>query len=196
MSDSKQVKHFQVRKSNPQGELLLGTQCADGVITGAGLEAFHPLHYIHMDNDGNRAGWTSVRNPGVFQIKCADTVNGKDVGIDIECLNGDINLTAQNGRIRLVARDIDILANGETTGRGHIKMEANQDIKLKCDGAFDLKAEVGYRLFTPHVGKVVANTELKIVSNFIKGLSCASANLIGKTDVLNVVDFTTISNYV
>ena len=76
------------------------------------------------------------------------------------------------------------------------KIEANQDIKLKADGSFDLKAEVGYRLFTPHVGKIVANTEMKIVSNFIKGLSCASSKLVGKTDLLNVTDFTTLSSYV
>ena len=195
MSDSKKRDTFPVRKSNPQGEFLLGTECDDGIITGCGMEAMHPLHYIHMDNDGNRAGWTLVRNPGVFEIKCGDTVDGKDIGIDIECLNGDINLTAQNGRIRLVARDIDILANGETTGRGHIKIEANQDIKLKAEGAFDVKANAGYRLFTPNVGRIIANTEMKIASNFIKGLSCASSNLIGKTDVLNVVDFTTLSIY-
>ena len=195
MSESNPLKHFQVRKTNPQGEMLLGTQCADGVVTGCGFEAFHPLHYMHMDNDGNRAGWTSFRAPGVFQVKCGDTVNGREPGIDIHCLNGDINLTADNGRIRLVARDIDILANGETTGRGHVKIEANQDIKLKADGSFDLKAEAGYRLYTPHVGKIIANTEMKIVANFVKGLSCASKALAGKTDPLNVTDFTTLSSY-
>ena len=38
MSESNSVKHFQVRKTNPQGDLLLGTQCADGVIDEEEME--------------------------------------------------------------------------------------------------------------------------------------------------------------
>lgn len=191
-----EFEHLQGTKSHPEGELLLGTMCADNVITGIGMQARHSLHYVHLENSGHREGWTLMRNPGVFEIKCGDTVNPESIGLDIECLNGDICLTAPNGRIRLSALDIDIMANGPDTGRGHIKIEANQDIKCKAEGSFDVKAETGFRIYTPKVGNIIANTELFLVSNFIKGLSCASASLIGKTDPINVLQFTTKSSYV
>lgn len=190
-----QVDHVQVKKDHPFGALEIGQICSDGVVTGVGLQSRHSLHYIHLDSTGNRAGWTLMRNPGVFEIKCGDNVDGKSIGVDIECLNGDIVLSAPNGRIRLSAKDIDIMANGEDDSRGHIKIEANQDVKIKADGAFDVDAKVGYRIYTPNVGRIIANTQLHTISNFIRGLTCASASLPGKTDLTNVLDFTTNSLY-
>lgn len=190
------IEHVPYIKSHPMGNLEIGKECLDGVITGIGLQGRKSTHYIHLDATGNRAGWTLMRNPGVFEIKCGDTVAPNDIGLDIECLNGDINLTATNGRIRLHALDIDILADGEDNKRGHIKIEANQDVKVKAQGAFDLKAETGYRLYTPHVGKIVANTKLNIISNFINGLTCASASIPGKTDVLTQFEYLTDSTYI
>jgi len=190
-----QVDHVQVKKDHPFGALEIGQICADGVVTGVGLQSRDSVHYIHLDSTGTRAGWTLMRNPGVFEIKCGDNVDGKSIGLDIECLNGDICLTAPNGRIRLSAKDIDIMANGEDDSRGHIKIEANQDVKIKADGSFDVKAEVGYRIYTPNVGKVIANTHLYLIANFVKGLTCASASLPGKTDLITTTDFLTNSVY-
>tara|TARA_B100001094_G_scaffold327296_1_gene385151 strand:+ start:16373 stop:16957 length:585 start_codon:yes stop_codon:yes gene_type:complete len=191
-----ELEHVQYVKSHPFGNLEMGQECLDGVITGIGLQGRNSIHYIHLDATGVREGWTLMRNPGVFEIKCGDTVNPQSTAIDIEALNGDIRLTASNGRIILSAKDIDIMANGEDNTRGHIKIEANQDIKCKASGSFDLIADTGYRLYTPHVGKIIANTELFMVSNFIKGLTVASSSLIGKTDPMTTVQFMSFSNYV
>ena len=87
------------------------------------------------------------------------------------------------------------MANGEDNSRGHIKIEANQDIKCKASGSFELIADTGYRLYTPSVGKVIANTELFVVSNFIKGLTAASSTLVGKTDPVTTPEFLELSNY-
>jgi len=191
-----ELEHVQYKRSHPFGELQIGNECLDKVITGIGLQGRNALHYIHLDATGNREGWTLMRNPGVFEIKCGDTVNPEDTGIDIECLNGNINLTATNGRIILSALDIDIMANGPDNKRGHVKIEANQDIKLKAEGAFDLTAQTGYRLYTPSVAKLIGNTEMFITSNFIKGLTCASASLAGKTDPANISEFLALNQYV
>ena len=168
---AKKLEHVPAYKRHPWGNLELGQQCLDGVITGIGLQAFNSIHYIHLDSTGAREGWTLCRNPGVFEIKCGDKVSPDSTGIDI-----------------------DILANGEDLNRGHIKLEANQDIKLKAGGAFDLTAENGYRLFSPKVGKIIANTELFTVTNFMKGLTCASASKLGKTDFANTFEFLTFTN--
>jgi hypothetical protein len=188
-------QHVQVVKNNPMGALEIGQVCADNVVTGIGLQGTTSLHYIHLDSTGNRAGWTLIRNPGVFEVKCGDNVNGKSIGMDLECLNGDICISAPNGRIRLSALDIDIMANGPDETRGHIKIEANQDVKVKASGAFDVMADVGYRIYTPNVGKIIANTKLYTISNFITGLTCASASLAGKTDPTTTQEFKTNSQY-
>mgnify|MGYP000037490526 CR=1 FL=1 len=190
-----ELEHVQYVKSHPFGNLEMGQECLDGVITGIGLQGRNAIHYIHLDATGAREGWTLMRNPGVFEIKCGDTVNPDSTAIDIEALNGNIRLNAANGRIILSAKDIDIMANGEDNSRGHIKIEANQDIKCKASGSFDLIADTGYRLYTPSVGKVIANTELFVVSNFIKGLTAASSTLVGKTDPVTTPEFLELSNY-
>jgi len=190
-----ELEHVQYVKSHPFGNLEMGQECLDGVITGIGLQGRNAIHYIHLDATGAREGWTLMRNPGVFEIKCGDTVNPDSTAIDIEALNGNIRLNAANGRIILSAKDIDIMANGEDNSRGHIKIEANQDIKCKASGSFDLIADTGYRLYTPYVGKIIANSELFIVSNFIKGLTAASSTLVGKTDPVTTPEFLQMSNY-
>jgi len=188
-------QHVQVVKNHPMGALEIGQVCEDNVVTGIGLQGTSSLHYIHLDSTGNRAGWTLIRNPGVFEVKCGDNVNGKSIGMDLECLNGDICISAPNGRIRLSALDIDIMANGPDETRGHIKIEANQDVKIKASGAFDVMANIGYRIYTPNVGKIIANTKLYTISNFITGLTCASASLAGKTDPTTTQEFKTNSQY-
>lgn len=190
-----EFEHVPYVKSHPYGNLEMGQECLDGVITGIGLQSFNAIHYIHLDSTGVRAGWTLMRNPGVFEIKCGDTVDPDSTAIDIEALNGNINLTANNGRIILRAKDIDILANGEDNTRGHIKIEANQDIKCKAMGFFDLEANNGYRLYTPSIGRIIANSQLFHISNFIKGLTAASASLAGKTDPVTTPEFLQMSNY-
>lgn len=190
-----QLEHVQVKKEHPFGALEIGVICDDGVVTGIGLQGRNSLHYIHLDATGDRAGWTLMRNPGVFEIKCGDNVNPNSIGLDIECLNGDICLSAPNGRIRLNALDIDILANGPDDSRGHIKIEANQDVKVKASGSFDVFAEVGYRIYSPNLGRIIANTNLNMVSNFINGLTAASSNLPGKTDPLTTINFLNQSTY-
>ena len=50
-----QVDHVQVKKDHPFGALEIGQICADGVVTGVGLQSRHSLHYIHLDSTGNRA---------------------------------------------------------------------------------------------------------------------------------------------
>jgi len=188
------LEHVQVKKEHPWGALELGQICADGVITACGLQARHSLHYIHMDATGNRAGWTLMRNPGVFEIKCADNVAPNSTGIDIECLSGNIRLEAPNGRIILSAKDIDIMANGEDR-RGNICIEANSDVKIKAGKHFDLLAESGYRLFSPNIGRIIANTKMSLVSNFIDGLTSGCSTLAGKTDPTSSARFLSQSLY-
>ena len=67
------------------------------VLSGIGLQAQNSLHYIQMENDGPRKGWTLQRNPGVWEVKCGDSVKEGEIGGYIQVENGDLVLKAPNG---------------------------------------------------------------------------------------------------
>lgn len=142
------------------------------------LQAWDALHYMTMDMDGKRPGWTTTRCPGVWQVKCGDNRRPDDISAFIRAENGDIVIQAPNGRIRLQAQDIDIRAEGEDNSRGVVNIESNQSVKVKT-GTFDVRASVGIQMQTPFSISMVANASMSLISNFVDGLTSASSPLSG-----------------
>lgn len=165
------------------------------VITGVTLQAFDSLHYCKLEDFGNRAGWTLNRCPGVYTVKCGDNVDKNDIGMFFRTENGDVVIQAPNGRIRLFAKDIDIRADGPDNTRGTINLDSNQSVNIKT-GTFDAKAEHGIRIYTPASMKLVGNTNLRLVSNFMHGLSAALKDLPNKEYINSTKDFENFSTYV
>ena len=52
-------------------------------------------------------------------------------GIFFNAENGDIDIIATNGKIRLQANDIELTTLGTGTDSGHIKMTASESIQWK-----------------------------------------------------------------
>jgi hypothetical protein len=144
------------------------------------LQAFDSRHYMTMDKDGKRKGWTLNRCPGVYEIKCGTDVPQNEVGFFLLADSGDIVIRAPKGRIRMSALDIDIRADGPNNKRGTINIDSNQSVNIKT-GTFDTYASVGIRIFTPKSMNLIANTSMGIVSNFVNGLTAASKNLKSKS---------------
>lgn len=149
------------------------------VTSGVMLQAYDSRHYMTMDIDGPRKGWTLNRCPGPYQIWCASDDAGtpnssKGTGFFLLSENGDIVIRAPKGRIRMSALDIDIRADGQDNTRGTINLDSNQSVNIKT-GSFDVKAETGVRIYTPKSINIIANTSLALVSNFVNGLTAASA---------------------
>ena len=147
------------------------------VLSGVMLQAYNSLHYVHMENDGIRKGWTMMRNPGVWEVRCADTVRPGDIGGYIHIENGDLVLKAPNGRIRLQAVDIDLRADGTNERTGYINIESNNTVSVKT-GQFKVEAQNGAIIFSPQSIELVSNTAAKLVSNFVGGFTSAS-NIFG-----------------
>lgn len=135
------------------------------VTSGVMLQALHSLHYMTMDIDGNRNGWTLNRCPGTFEIKCND--NGEKVGFYLEALYGDIILKAPNGRIRLEAPNIDIRADGKDNKNGVINIDSNESINVNTKN-FTLKTNASMKFLSSGQGEIVANTSLKTMAGFIR----------------------------
>jgi hypothetical protein len=170
------------------GHLHLGSEggLKSDVKSGVMLQAFDSRHYMTMDNDGVRTGWTLNRCPGVYSIKCATDSAGivdsdDGVGFFLLAEKGDIVIRAPKGRIRLSAQDIDFRADGVDNSRGTINLDSNQSVNIDTV-LFDVKAESGIRLFTPFTLDVVANTMVSFTSNFIRGLTAASVSKPDKLD--------------
>jgi hypothetical protein len=165
------------------GHLHLANDNLDSDVTsGVYLQAYDSRHYMSMDIDGKRKGWTLNRCPGSYEILCGTDTKEKENGFFLLTENGDIIIRAPKGRIRLSALDIDIRAIGEDNTRGSVNIDSNQSVNIKT-GNFEVTANVGARIFTPYTLNIVANTSMSITSNFINGLTSASKNLSNKSAV-------------
>jgi hypothetical protein len=156
------------------GKLHLSNVNLDSDVTsGVFLQAYDSRHYMTMDIDGVRKGWTLNRCPGTYEILCGTETKEKDLGFFLLSENGDIVIRAPKGRIRLSALDIDIRAIGPDNTRGSINIDSNQSVNIKT-GSFDVNASVGMNFFTPYTCNLIANTSMTMASNFINGLTSAS----------------------
>lgn len=176
--------HQAIQYGNRFGHLSYGSLNLAGqggldadVLTGVKLQAFDSLHYVHMENNGIRKGWTMMRNPAVWEVKCGDTLKKGDIGGYIHVENGDLVLKAPNGRIRLQAVDIDLRADGYNERTGYINIESNNTVSVKT-GTFKVAAQNGLNLFSPQAINIATNAALSLTSNFISGFTSAS-NIFG-----------------
>lgn len=183
------------------GHLHLGSEgeLKSDVTSGVMLQAYDSRHYMTMDIDGVRKGWTLNRSPGPTQTICASDNAGivgsdKGVGYFLLAENGDIVIRAPKGRVRISGLDVDIRADGTDNTRGSINLDSNQSVNIKT-GSFDVKASIGARIFTPKTLDLVGNTGLHFTSNFINGLSSATAALPNKAYPKSTADFIKKSSY-
>lgn len=149
------------------------------VISDVMLQASDPLHYMMMDKNGNRPGWTSQRAPGVFQVKCGDNRKPDEPALVLHALNGDILIKAENGRVRIQGLDVDILAKGGNNKRGVIDIKSNESINIESKNV-NIKGKASAKFITSGMGEIVCNTSLKMYAGFSQCVSAASAKT-GKT---------------
>lgn len=165
------------------------------VLSGIGLQAFNSLHYIQMENDGPRKGWTLQRNPGVWEVKCGDNVKEGEIGGYIQVENGDLVLKAPNGRIRLQAVDIDLRADGYDETTGVINIDSNNEVRIRT-GKFKVTSENGIKLFSPQAVDIVSNTAMSLASNFVGGFTSAAAQLGAKALPATTQVFETVNRFI
>ena len=164
------------------------------VLSGIGLQAFNSLHYIQMENDGPRKGWTLQRNPGVWEVKCGDNVKEGEIGGYIQVENGDLVLKAPNGRIRLQAVDIDLRADGYNQKTGVINIDSNNEVRVRT-GKFKVTSENGISLFSPEAIDIVTNTAMNLAGNFVGGFTSAAAQLGAKALPVTSQVFDTVNRF-
>jgi hypothetical protein len=174
-NDTAKQNYTAIRYGNDHGSLSFGHihQPAD-VTAAVKLETPDARHAFFLDKDGPRKGWTTSISPGNFQLECgSDNEEAQDTCM-INAKNGNIDIIATNGKIRLQATDIEIIAVGEGGSKGNIRIKATENIETDSKKLL-MNAKNNYKLATSGVGEVISNSRLKIYGSIIQGVTDACA---------------------
>ena len=164
-----------IKYGNNQGSIAFGQIHKQGDVTSSVmLETPDGEHQLSLDLDGERTGWTCSTSPGNFQVECGSANQEAQDSLLLNAKNGNIILLATNGKIRMQATDIELVAVGEGGAKGNIKMTATESITTDSKKLL-MTAKSFYRIASPQTGEVVANGVLKLYSSIIRGVTDAVA---------------------
>ena len=88
----------------------------------------------------------------------------------INALNGNIDIIASNGKIRLQGVDIELVAIGEGGSKGNIQITASENLKLDAE-QIHMNGKSVVNILTPGTMEMAANSCLKIYSSVVRGVS-------------------------
>ena len=158
------------------------------VTAGVMLDTPDGRHSLFLDVDGQRKGWTSSISPGNFQVLAGEDNTEPQDTIAINAINGNICITATNGKIRLQGTDIELIAIGEGGSKGHIKCTATETFTIHETKKIIFDSKVLTKITSTGIMDIAANTCLTIYGSLIKGVTDACAVKNSKTNGQPVVD--------
>ena len=108
---------------------------------------FKRAQYVGLQQGGALDGSVIVSAPSTFQIACGEAPV-QDVAGVWYAENGDINIHAPKGRVRISAMSIDLIATGDGKETGYVSVNANTKfdveagtIAMASDDAFSVETE-------------------------------------------------------
>jgi len=124
--------HAYNRFGTTEGEVRFGDVMEKGTKMSVMIRRIFPSrfsssHYIGLVQSGKLDGSIINRAPATYQVICGEEPVDGIAGF-FHAENGDLILSAPNGRIRIIARDIDLYASGNGTTTGWINLNANSTI--------------------------------------------------------------------
>jgi hypothetical protein len=161
--------------SNDHGSVTLGHLHKPGdVIADVLIQASDGRHSIVLDKDGPRKACTQITAPGRISIMSGEDREEAEDTLMIFAKNGNIDIIARNGKIRMQATDIEMVALGEGGSKGNITMNASENIKM--DGKKVLvNAKTFLKLASPGNVEMAANSGMKIYASMIREITDACA---------------------
>ena len=159
---------------NDKGSIVFGQIHEKGDVTsGVMLRTPDGKHFVSLDIDGNRKGYTTCAGPGNFTIEAGSANEPVATTIMINAKNGDICLTATNGNLRLEGNNIELVARGEGGSAGNIRCTATESFVIEDTKKVLIDAKKMFKLSTCDTGQIIANGTLSIYGSIIKGVTDA-----------------------
>ena len=130
-----------------------------------------------FDEDGERTGYTLMSAPGATFIETGDDLTQQQQAVMILSKNGDITLKAANGKIKLEALDIELIANGNAPhgviwanayetlklDSKNVTIDGKQSCKVMTSGLLTMRGGLGTQMLSPLIeGVSRALTKLKL----------------------------------
>jgi len=155
------------------GALSFGFLSPKGDVTSSvKLQGLDGRHFMSMDEDGVREGWTTLNSPGCVQVVAGEDLTKGQNGIFVEAENGDIIIKARDGKVRIEGTDIEFCATGNSP-EGVFWVSANESVKIDSK-IITLDAKQGLKLLTTGVLTLDGKLGMQILSPIVNGASCAS----------------------
>ena len=169
-----------VRYGTDKGSIKFGTIDKKAVVTsGVQLDTPDGRHQLNLEIDGERKGWTSSTSPGNFQVECGSDREEADDTLVLNAVNGNICITAHNGKIRLQGTDIELVAIGEGGAKGHIKCTATENFAVQSKKVL-LDSKILTKITSTGIMSIAANSCLKMYGSIIRGVTDACSVKDGK----------------
>ncbi len=177
-NETAKISYTTTGYGNDHGSLHFGKIDRYGTVTaGVVLQARDGRQQLSMDNDGERKGFTTLTTPANFSLRCATDKTLVDEAKDTLSIisdNGNIVINAGNGKIRMQATDIEMIAVGEGGSKGHIKMSASESVSIDCK-KFLASSSAFYRISSVGYGEVSTCGPLTIYGMMIHGITASVA---------------------
>ena len=172
-----------VKYGTDKGTLKFGSIHKKGDVTsGVMLDTPDGRHQFSLDIDGQRKGWTTSTSPGNFQVLAGEDNTEPDDTLILNAVNGNICITATNGKIRLQGTDIELIAVGEGGAKGHIKCTATETFTIHETKKIIFDSKVMTKITSTGIMNISANTCLRIYGSLIKAVTDACATKNSKTN--------------
>lgn len=171
---------------NDHGSISFGHIHKQGdVIADVMIRASDVRHSVVLDKDGPRKGSTQVTAPGRISIESGNDMKEAEDTLFIHSWNGNINIVASNGKIRMQGTDIELVAVGEGGSKGNIRINASQGIAMDAK-QITANAKSILKLVSPGTVELSANSQLTIYASVIRGVTDAVCNKDGKFGGQNI----------
>ena len=131
------------------------------------VKALDGRHFLTMDQDGQRKGWSTLVSPGCLQLKSGLDFKEGQNAIFIEAENGDIIIKATDGNIRFEGDKIDFVARDSFSVEAHNKIDINSN-------NVNIDARARMRIRANQFLQVDAPCGMQILSKIIQGVSAAT----------------------
>ena len=165
---SEQTNYNTQKISTQDAALCFGGISKDrAVISSFEIRARDGRHIFKLDRSGKRKGWTTSISPGNFQVK-AGLDNKAGTTLYLEAENGDVVIKSLKGNIRLEAFE-----NIELYAKKNIMMEANSQMDINSNN-INVNARFCCKIKGDSFLTIDAPNGMEILSNIIRGVSCAS----------------------